>query len=105
LKLWNRPKESPYLLNSKQMPSLYTHADENIRKTWLLITGFLVFIVAVGWLFSYVLDSAAILYFAVFLSIAMSVTSYWFSDKIVLSMAHATLIEKKGNPELAPRLH
>ena len=82
------------------MPSLYTHADENIRKTWLLITGFLVFIVAVGWLFSYVLDSAAILYFAVFLSIAMSVTSYWFSDKIVLSMAHATLIEKKGNPEL-----
>ena len=30
----------------------------------------------------------------------MSVGSYWFSDKLVLSMARATLIEKKDNPEL-----
>ncbi|MSU60655.1 MAG: zinc metalloprotease HtpX, partial [Candidatus Staskawiczbacteria bacterium] len=29
-----------------------------------------------------------------------SVSSYWFSDKIVLRMAHAQLIEKKDNPEL-----
>lgn len=82
------------------MASLYTHADSNNRKTWLLITGFLVFIIAVGWLFSYLLDSSVILYFAVFLSISMSVTSYWFSDKIVLSMAKARLIEKKDHPEL-----
>src|SRR3989344_9396008 len=82
------------------MASLYTHADLNTRKTWLLITFFLVFIIVVGWLFSYLLDSSAILYFAVFLSIAMSITSYWFSDKIVLSMAKATPIEKKDNPEL-----
>lgn len=64
------------------------------------MTVFLLFIIAVGWLFSYVLDSSAILYFAVFLSIAMSITSYWFSDKIVLSMAHATPIKKEDNPEL-----
>ena len=82
------------------MASLYTHADSNNRKTWLLIIGFLVFIIAVGWLFSYILDSAAILYFAVFLSILMSITGYWFSDKIVISMSHATLVEKKDNPEL-----
>jgi len=82
------------------MASLYTHADSNTRKTWFLITGFLVFVIAVGWLFSYVLDSTAILYFAVFLSITMSISSYWFSDKLVLSMAHAHLIEKKDNPEL-----
>lgn len=82
------------------MASLYTHANSNTRKTWLLVTLFLLFIIAVGWIFSYVLDSSAILYFAVFLSIAMSVTSYWFSDKIVLSMAKAVPIEKKDNPEL-----
>jgi len=82
------------------MPSLYTHADSNTQKTWLLMTVFLVFIIAVGWLFSYLLDSSVILLFAVFLSIAMSVTSYWFSDKIVLGMAHAKPIEKKDNPEL-----
>ncbi len=82
------------------MPSIYTQADSNTRKTWFLITGFLVFVIAVGGLFSYVLDSSAILYVAVFLSVAMSVGSYWFSDKLVLSMAHARLIEKKDNPEL-----
>ncbi len=82
------------------MPSIYKNADSNTRKTWFLITGFLVFVIAVGWLFSYVLDSSAILYLAVFLSIFMSVGSYWFSDKLVLSMAHAKLIEKKDNPEL-----
>jgi len=30
----------------------------------------------------------------------MSITSYWYSDKIVLSMARATLIKKEDNPEL-----
>src|SRR3989344_5878351 len=82
------------------MASLYTHADENTRKTWFLITGFFVFVIAVGWLFSYVLESPVLLVFAVFLSVTMSVGSYWFSDKIVLSMAGAHLIEKKDNPEL-----
>src|SRR3989338_8028433 len=82
------------------MPSIYTHADSNTRKTWFLITFFLVFVIAVGWLFSYVLDSSAILYLAVILSVSMSIGSYWFSDKLVLSMAHAKLIEKKDNPEL-----
>src|SRR3989344_1563192 len=82
------------------MASIYPHAVSHTRKTWFLITFFLVFVIAVGWLFSYVLDSSAILYLAVFLSIAMSVGSYWFSDKLVLSMAHAVPIEKKDNPEL-----
>ncbi len=82
------------------MPSIYKNADSNTRKTWLLITGFLVFVIAIGGLFSYVLQSDAILYAAVFLSIAMSIGSYWFSDKLVLSMAHAKPIEKADNPEL-----
>src|SRR3989338_2301204 len=82
------------------MASIYKNADLNTRKTWFLITFFLVFVIAVGWFFSYVLDSSAILIFAVFLSITMSVGSYWFSDKLVLSMAHAVAIEKKDNPEL-----
>ncbi len=82
------------------MPSIYQNADSNSRKTWLLITGFLVFVIAIGWIFSQALQSDAILYVAVILSIVMSFSSYWFSDKIVLSMARAKLIEKKDNPEL-----
>jgi len=82
------------------MPSIYTEADSNTRKTWFLLTGFLVFIIALGWLFSYILDSNVILYFAVFLSVFMSFSSYWWSDKIVLSMYKAQPIEKKDNPML-----
>lgn len=82
------------------MPSIYKNADLNNQKTWFLITFFLVFVIAIGWLFSQALQSSVILYFAVFLSIAMSVGSYWFSDKIVLAMAKATPIDKNDNPEL-----
>jgi len=82
------------------MASIYTQADSNTRKTWFLLTGFLVFIIAVGWLFSYILNSNAILYFAIFLSVFMSFGSYWWSDKIVLSMYKAQPIEKKDNPML-----
>lgn len=81
------------------MPSIYTHADANARKTWLLITLFLVFIIAAGWLFSYLFDSYVILVFAVALSILMSITSYWYSDKIVLSMARAVPVKLEDNPE------
>lgn len=82
------------------MPTIYTQADSNTRKTWFLLTGFLVFIIALGWLFSYLLNDNAILYVAVFLSVFMSFGSYWWSDKIVLSMYHAIPVEHNKNPEL-----
>ena len=82
------------------MGTLYTQAESNTRKTWLLILGFLIFIIALGWLFSYLLDSYAILVIAVFISIFMSFGSYWYSDKIVLSMTKAHPAAKKDNPEL-----
>ena len=82
------------------MATIYTQADSNTQKTWFLITGFLVFIIAVGWLFSYLLNNDAILYLAVFLSISMSFGSYWYSDKIVLGMYRAKPIEHNQNPEL-----
>jgi len=80
--------------------TLYTHADSNRRKTWFLIFGFLIFIILLGWLFSYLFDSYAILIIAVIVSILMSIGSYWYSDKIVLSMVKAHRVEKKDNPEL-----
>jgi heat shock protein HtpX len=82
------------------MASIYTQADSNTRKTWFLITGFLVFVIFIGWLFGHVLGNDSILYIAVFLSIFMSIGSYWYSDKIVLSMAKAMPVEHKDNPEL-----
>jgi len=82
------------------MATLYTQADSNIRKTWLLVTGFLVFIIAIGWLFSYTQNSPSLLVVAVIFSLATSFFSYWFSDKLVLSMLNAKLIEERDDKEL-----
>jgi heat shock protein HtpX len=82
------------------MDNLYTHAESNTRKTFMLIGLFLVLLIILGWLFSYLLGSYIILAIAVIFSISMSIGSYWFSDKIVLRMTKAQPIEKKDNPEL-----
>ena len=82
------------------MATLYTQAASNVRKTWLLITVFLIFIIALGWLFSFILENSFILYFAVIFSLFTSFFSYWYSDRVVIAMTHAKPIEKKDNPEL-----
>ena len=82
------------------MATLYTQVANNTFKTWLFIGVFCVFIVALGWLFSYLLDSQAYLYFALALALIQSFMSYWYSDKIVLAMSNAQFIEKLDNPDL-----
>ncbi len=82
------------------MPTLYTQSDKNIRKTYLLISVFLIFVICLGWVFSYVMGSYAILIGAVIFSVLMSFTSYWYSDKIVLRMSKAHPISKENNLEL-----
>jgi len=82
------------------LATIYTHADENIRKTWLLLTFFFAFLIGLGWLLSQVLGDSSFLYIAVAIAVFQSFFSYWFSDKIVLSMAGAKPIEKSDNPEL-----
>ena len=80
--------------------NLYTHVESNTRKTWLYLTGFFLLVIALGWVISYVLDSPALLIFAVVLSIVMSVGSYWYSDKLVIAMSNAKPIAKQDHPEL-----
>lgn len=80
--------------------TLYTHADSNIRKTWIYLTGFLIFIILIAWIVSYFLESYLVLYIAVGYSVIVSFFGYWYSDKIILSLTGAKLIEKKDNPEL-----
>lgn len=79
---------------------MYSQAESNIQKTWLYVTGFFLLVIGLGWVMSQALGSPGILFIAVFLSIIMSVGSYWYSDKLVLSMSHAKALEKRDNPEL-----
>ena len=75
------------------MATLYTHQSENIHKTWLLMTGFLVAVVALGALFSYIFQSPLILYIAIGISLAMNFYAYWYSDKLALSMSKAVVAD------------
>lgn len=82
------------------MATLYTHSDSNTRKTWFLMTGFFVFVMIVGYVFSIAMESSFILYIAVAFSVISSFISYWWSDKIVLKMSDAKLVKFEDNKEL-----
>lgn len=71
------------------MATLYTHQSANIRKTWLLMTIFLVLVIAVGYASAWLLQSPIILYIAVAFAFFMNFFSYWYSDKLVLKMTGA----------------
>lgn len=69
--------------------TLYTHQSQNIHKTWLLMTGFLVVVIGLGYFLSYYYSSPGILYVAVFIAFFQSMISYWYSDKIALKATGA----------------
>lgn len=82
------------------MPTLYTHIDSNIRKTWAYITVFLLIVIAFGYFLSYYFGEPIILIIAVIFSLIMSLSSYWYSDKLVLSLVGAKEVGKDQAPEL-----
>ena len=82
------------------MATLYTQQDSNIRKTWLLMGTFLVAVIAIGYAVSWYLNDVSILYIAVVFALLMNVGSYWYSDKLVLSMTGARPAERAEVPEL-----
>ncbi|MDO8676707.1 MAG: M48 family metallopeptidase [Candidatus Azambacteria bacterium] len=82
------------------MATIYSHRDSNIRKTWLLVTLFLVVVIGVGWVFAQIYGNSGILYIAVVFSILMNVAAYWWSDKIVLKMAGAKPVTRENAREL-----
>lgn len=69
--------------------NLYEQRSSNIRKTWALVLGFLVVVIAVGYVISWYYNNPSILYIAVILAVGTNFYAYWASDKLVLSMNRA----------------
>lgn len=69
--------------------NLYEQRSSNVAKTWALILGFLVVVIAVGYAISWFYGDPLILYIAVFLAFGTNFYAYWESDKVVLSLNHA----------------
>jgi len=71
------------------MATLYTEQSNNVWKTWVLMSSFLIIVIGLGYVFARVYGNPNILYIFVIFSIVMNITSYWYSDKIALSLAKA----------------
>lgn len=65
------------------------------------MASFLILVIAIGYVFAYIYNAPGILYGAVVFSILMNIFSYWNSDKIALSLAHA----KPADPAAYSELH
>lgn len=64
------------------------------------MTGFFLLVMLVGYIVSRYFDSPIILVIAVLFSTISSVVSYWWSDKIVLQMSGAQLVDHENGKEL-----
>lgn len=82
------------------MATLYTHQESNIAKTWILMAGFFLVVMGIGWGISYYFDNPGILLFAVVFSVATNVWAYWQSDKVVIAMTGAKPATQAQYPEL-----
>lgn len=75
--------------------SVYQSYDSNVRKTWVLMTLFFLVVIAIGFTFAQVWQDSTILYVAIAFSLFMNFFSYWYSDRIVLSISGAIPADKK----------
>lgn len=82
------------------MATLYTQQSKNVSKTWLLMSLFLVIVIAIGFFISEYYGNINILYFFIIFALGMNIFSYWNSDKIALALNHAKQIQKADNPDL-----
>lgn len=78
----------------------YNSYDQNTRKTWFIMTTFFLFVIFLGWAFSWFLGNSYILYGFVAFSIIMNFFSYWYSDKVVLKMSGAKPLKKEEHREI-----
>ena len=82
------------------MATLYTQQDKNVRRTWALMTTFLVLIIAIGFVFSQIYGNPNILYVFFIFSIFMNIFAYWNSAKIALRVSGAKPADENTYREL-----
>ncbi len=76
--------------------SLYKEQSNNVFKTWLYMALFAGIFAAIGLFLAYYFNNVNIFYFAIIFSLITNIFSYWYSDKVALSMAGATEVKSKS---------
>jgi heat shock protein HtpX len=81
--------------------NIYTQIDSNKRKSLFFILGFILLLVLLGWVIGLALDEPYLFPAIAFVIASVSaVSSYYFSDKMVLAISGAKEIKKSDNQEL-----
>jgi len=78
----------------------YTQIDSNKRRSFALLTSFLLVVILVGWVFSEALNNPLILYIAVAVAVTQALIGYYAGDKVTLAISRAKEIKKEDNPNL-----
>lgn len=69
--------------------NLYDQQSSNVRRTWVLIVGFLLIVTGVGYLISWYYGDPVFLIVAFVIAVLTNFYAYWASDKLVLSLNRA----------------
>jgi len=78
---------------------MYQQIDSNKRRTVLLMTIFIIFVLLLGYLYGYITDTGyAGLIIAIIISLVMTTFSYFGGDKVALASSGAKAIAKADNP-------
>lgn len=80
------------------MATLYTQVSRNKARSMIYLALFVGLIAALGWFASYYFNSFWLFPLALAIAVAMSFSSYWYSDKIALGVSRAHAIKKSDNP-------
>jgi len=75
--------------------NLYAQQTSNIRRTWALVFGFLIVVIAVGYAISWYYGNPSIIFVAAIIAVATNFYAYWSSDKLVLSLNHARPVSRE----------
>ncbi len=79
---------------------MYTEIGANKTKSVALIVGFLVFVIALGWLISAYYGNPAILYVATAIAIVQAFVGYFYSDSVALAASGAEAAPRQRFIEL-----
>lgn len=82
------------------MATVYSQAENNIRKTWLLMGSLSLLTLGIGWFLSYYFNSLWILIAVALWVLGEDLYAYWRADRLVLRSVRAVPLKKEEEPEL-----
>lgn len=79
--------------------SLYTQQSKNVWKTWVYMLFFVFLFALLGFALAFYYQNVNVFYIAIIFSLVINLFSFWYSDKVALSMAGAREITKNEYPD------